>query len=149
MRWPEASDFTWGEPLGPPATWGRPGIVLVFNLECAGCVGRGIPFAKRLVAQHSGRLVVMALHTSRGHRQLDRDAVEPTLIRFAREFARLTFPVALDLDGRIAADWETEGTPHWLVFDREGALVRSVYGSQDNARTRLEYLVEELLGRPD
>ena len=122
--------------------------MMVFNLECAGCVGRGLPFLKRLARDYEGRLVIMALHTARGHRALDREAVEPTLVKFARDFARLPFPVALDIDGRVAAAWQTEGTPHWLAFDSRGELARSVYGSQDNARTRLEYLVEELVVGP-
>jgi len=46
-----------------------------------GCVPCGIPFMKRLYP---------------------RGQVEPQLIRFARDYARLPFPVALDLDGPVA-----------------------------------------------
>lgn len=135
-----------GEPLPPPDAWERPGLVMVFNLECAGCVSRGIPFLKRLHAAYAGRVHLMALHTSRGHRLLPREDVEPTLVKFARDFARLPFPVALDVSGDLARAWETEGTPHWLAFAPGGELLRSVYGSQENARTRLAYLLEEQAG---
>ena len=64
-------------------------------------------------------------------------------MKFARDFARLPFAVALDLDGAFAREWQTEGTPHWLAFAAGGELLRSVYGSQDNAQTRLEYLLTE------
>ena len=89
----------------------------------------------------------VAVHTSYGHRPLPREGVEPTLLRFVRDFARLPFPVALDLDGHFAQGWQTEGTPHWLAFAPGGALLRSVYGSQDNAQTRLEYLLAEWVAR--
>ncbi|MFC4427618.1 TlpA family protein disulfide reductase [Deinococcus navajonensis] len=147
MNWPALSDFVWGEPLAAPAIWTRPGLVMTFNLECPGCVSRGIPFLKRLSSEFGGAVHLLAVHTSFGHRQLPREEVEPTLLKFARDFARLPFPVALDLDGNFAQAWQTEGTPHWLAFAPGGALLRSVYGSQENAQTRLQYLLEEWAGR--
>jgi len=144
MSWPEAQDFVHGEPVPPPGAWRAPGLVMFFNLECAACVTRGIPFLKRLHREHDGTVTVVAVHTSRGHRELPREDVEPTLRHFAGSFAKLPFPVALDVNGSLAAHYGTEGTPHWLAFDREGRLVRSVYGSQENAQTRLAYLLDEL-----
>ncbi|THF69805.1 TlpA family protein disulfide reductase [Deinococcus sp. Arct2-2] len=143
MLWPAPSDFVHGEPVPPPAQWTRPGVVMTFNLECPGCVSRGIPFLKRLNAEFGERAEVLALHTSFGHRLLEREDVEPTLIRFAQNFARLPFPVALDVSGDLARAWHTEGTPHTLAFAAGGELLRSVYGSQENAQTRLWYLLEE------
>lgn len=143
--WPSADEWVWNGPLDAPTRWGKPGIVMAFNLECAGCIARGVPFLKRLAEEHGDRLQIALLHTAYGHRDLPREAVEPTVLRFAQSFARLPFPVALDVDGAMAERWGAEGTPHWFVFDRDGTLVRSVYGSQDNARTRLEYLAQELL----
>ncbi|WP_019588184.1 TlpA family protein disulfide reductase [Deinococcus apachensis] len=146
MDWPPPADFVYGEVLPPPTEWEKPGLVMVFNLECPACVSRGIPFLKRLHTEFGGRVELMALHTSRGHRLLAREDVEPTLVRFARDFARLPFPVALDLSGDLARAWETEGTPHWFAFAPGGGLLRSVYGSQENAQTRLQYLLEEQVG---
>ncbi|BDP42421.1 alkyl hydroperoxide reductase [Deinococcus aetherius] len=147
MNWPAPADFVHGEPLPPPGEWGRAGLVMVFNLECAACVSRGLPFLKRLHTEFGHRVELMALHTSRGHRLLPREDVEPTVTRFARDFARLPFPVALDVSGDLARAWGTEGTPHWFAFAPNGELVRSVYGSQENAQTRLAYLLEELAER--
>ncbi|MFD1729914.1 hypothetical protein ACFSC4_19455 [Deinococcus malanensis] len=84
---------------------------MTFNLECSGCVSRGIPFLKRLHAEFGSRVQLLAVHTSFGHRRLPREDVEPTLLKFSRDFARLPFPVALDLDGAFARHWRTEGTP--------------------------------------
>ncbi len=118
---------------------------MTFNLECAGCVSRGIPFLKRLHAEFGGKVNLRALHPSHGHRLLPREEVEPTLLKFARDFAQLPFAVALDVSGDLARTWQTEGTPHWLAFAPGGELLRSVYGSQENAQTRLHYLLEERL----
>lgn len=143
--WPRDQDWIWHGPLHAPSSWGKPGVVMTFNLECAGCISRGIPFLKRLASDHGERLQVALLHTAHGHRRLPRDQVEPQLLRFAGSFARLDLPIALDLDGDLAEAWGAEGTPHWFVFDAAGRLVRSLYGSQDGARTRLSYLTQELL----
>jgi hypothetical protein len=98
---------------------------------------------KRLTADRHD-LVRLMIHTSFGHKRYTREQVAPQLKHFAESFARLPFPVALDLDGSIAEHFEIGGTPHWLVFDERGEPVRSIYGSQDNAQTRLEYLLDEL-----
>lgn len=119
---------------------------MTFNLECPGCVSRGIPFLKRLHAEFGEQVQLLGVHTSFGHRLLAREDVEPTLVRFARTYAKLPFPVALDLRGEFARYWHTEGTPHWLAFAPGGPLLRSVYGSQENAQTRLQYLLEEWVG---
>lgn len=145
--WPAPQDFVHGPALAPPAAWARPGLVMTFNLECAGCVSRGIPFLKRLHAEFGDRVLLLAVHTSYGHRALPRGDVEPTLVKFVRDFARLPFAVALDLRGDFARAWHTEGTPHWLAFAPGGELLRSVYGSQEGAQTRLQYLLEEWAGR--
>ncbi len=145
LDWPSDADWVWRRPLPDPTRWGKPGIVMAFNLECAGCIARGIPFLKQLAAERGAGLQVALLHTSYGHRRLPRDKVEPQLVKFAESFARLEFPIALDVDGTRAQRWGADGTPHWFVFDRDGVPVRSVYGSQDNAQTRLEYLTQELL----
>lgn len=148
FTWP--SDFVVGTPT--PAPWALQGaapaatVVMFFNLECPGCVARGVPFIKRLVARAPGAVQGVLVHTSYGHRELERGEVAPTLVRFATDYAKVNMPVALDLDGALAQEWGVEGTPHWFVFDAAGELQRSLFGSQDNARTRLEYLVEELAG---
>ncbi len=149
LAWP--TEFVAGG--SPAAPWAAQGgahgaatLVMYFNLECPGCVSRGIPFIKRVAAESEGRVRTMLVHTAYGHRTLDREQVVPTLLRFVTDYARVGMPVALDLTGELARAWGVEGTPHWFVFDGAGRLRRSLFGSQDNARTRLEYLLEELTG---
>ncbi len=141
--WPD--DFVWRGPVAPPGAWGRPGLVMLFNLECAACMSRGVPLLKRLAAEHGEALQLVMVHTAYGHREHPREELTAAITRFARDFARLEIPIALDLDGSLAVDWGAEGTPHWLVYDARGALARSIYGSQENAQTRLAYLLEELV----
>ncbi len=143
LHWPD--DWVWGEAAAAPAAVAVPTIVMFFNLECPACVSRAVPFLKRLHREHGAGLAGALVHTALGRRRLERDDVVPTLKRFAGEFAKLPYPVALDLTGELASSWGVEGTPHWFVFDAAGELVRSVYGSQENAQTRLEYLLEEVV----
>lgn len=138
--------FVWLERPALPSEERKPGLVLFFNLECAGCVARAIPYLKRIMRDHGDKLEAIAVHTSYGHRDYPEESVVPQIQRFARDYARLAVPVALDLDGALARAWGVEGTPHWLVFDSDGQLIRSIFGSQENAVTRLDYLLEELLG---
>jgi len=140
MIWPH--DFL-AETLAEPKTWGQAGLVMFFNLECPGCVSRGIPVLKRLDKDYP-ELKIMLIHTAFGHKHYSRDEVVPTLKQFAENFAKLSFPIALDLDGSIAKHYEAAGTPHWLLFSKEGKLIKSLFGSQDNTQNRLEYALESL-----
>jgi thiol-disulfide isomerase/thioredoxin len=145
VLWP--TDFVWKEPLAEPSMWGKPGVVMFFNLECPGCVSRGLPFLKRLYQEHVEALTIMLIHTAFGHKHYPRDEVVPTLQHFAKSFAKLPFPIALDLDGKLAEHYQAAGTPHWLVFNQQGELIKSMFGSQENTQTRLEYVLEEV-GKP-
>lgn len=135
--------------VGPHPEPASATLVLFFNLECPGCVARAVPFVKRLGATHGAGVEARLVHTGLGHRDLEREQVVPTLVHFATDYARLEAPVALDLSGDLAREWGIEGTPHWFVFDAAGRLRRSVFGSQDNARTRIDYLLTELSGAPE
>ena len=146
--WPKENDFVWKDAVAEPSSWDKPGIVMFFNLECPGCVSRGVPFLKKLARGFEDELVILMIHTLFGHKVYARDEVVPTLTHFAENFATIPFPIALDLKGDIAESWEVLGTPHWLLF-AEGELVRSIFGSQDNAQIRLEYTLAELLETSD
>ncbi len=98
---------------------------------------------KKLYQDYRDKLVMTLIHTSFGHKHYTRDEVLPTLTHFADSFAKLPFPVALDLEAELAEHYRIAGTPHWLVFQDE-AIIRSLFGSQDNTQQRLEYLFEEL-----
>lgn len=141
--WP--TEFVWGDAIADSRELRKPAIAMFFNLECPACVTRGIPFLKRLREEFGEKLAVFVIHTSYGHKLFERDEVLPTLLHFSEKFAKLPYSVALDLDGKIAESWQALGTPFWIVFNKDGDLVRSIYGSQGGAQTRLEYLLDELV----
>lgn len=145
MPWP--ADFIWKDPLVAPEHQCNVCLVMFFNLECPGCVSRGVPLLKRWTTHYGDTLNALLIHTAYGHRYFPRDEVTPSLIHFAQRFARIDIPIALDLDGSLAKAWTVEGTPHWFLFAANGELDRSIYGSQGNAETRLEYGLEALLGK--
>ena len=113
--WP--TTFAWRGPVAEPTSWGKPGLVMVFNLECAACISRGIPLLKRLAADYGDRLVPLLVHTTYGHRPVEPERVASTARHFAESFARLEVPIAIDPDEGLARAWGVEGTPHWFVFD--------------------------------
>lgn len=55
-------------------------------------------------------------------------------------------PVALDLSGDLTRAYALAGTPYTLALAAGGEVLRSVYGSQNNAQMRLEYLLAEPTG---
>ena len=40
--------------------------------------------------------------------------------------------------------YEAGGTPHWVLIDADGVIRKSIFGSMDGARQRLDYALEEL-----
>ncbi len=44
--------------------------------------------------------------------------------------------------------YEAGGTPHWVLIDTEGIIRKSIFGSMDGARQRLDYALEELFPSP-
>jgi hypothetical protein len=117
-------------------------MALAFNLECAGCVGRAVPWLKRLAPRVGDRAVLLAVHTAYGHRALPRAQVAPQVPATppSSRRCRSRWPSTSTAAGR-EANGCGQGTPHWFVWDAQGRLERSVYGSQENALTRLGYTV--------
>lgn len=143
QAWP--TDWLGGVSVADPTDWVRPGLVLVFHVGCAGCVSRAVPFLLEAARAYADRLELVAVHSALGRSPTARERVAWTLDRFAHA-AGLEVPVALDLDGAWAEAEGAEGTPHWFAYAPGGGRVRSVFGSQENALTRLRYLLDELAG---
>ena len=118
VSWPAEGEFVQGPAVPRPALWTRPGLVMFFNLECPSCISRGVPFLKRLHAEFGERATVLAVHTSRGHRLLPLEDVQPQLTRFVQHYARLPFPVQRGVN--VSETGVSIGSSVRFVNDRAG-----------------------------
>lgn len=118
-----------------------PLLVLFFNIKCLGCVGRAIPLAYDYSKEFEN-LKVAAIHTSFGKEVVTKDDIKGI---FTTD--ELPIPIYFDIDKSNYERFECEGTPHWLLFNKDGTLFRSFYGSQDGAQTRLMYALDELVNQ--
>ena len=117
---------------------GKPLLVLFFNIQCLGCVGRAIPLAYDFL-QEFGGLSVVAIHTAFGKEEVGKEDI---LGIFTSN--ELPYPIYFDIGKTNYEKFECEGTPHWLLIDKEGKISKSFFGSQEGAQTRLVYALEEL-----
>ena len=117
---------------------GKPLLILFFNIQCLGCVGRAIPLAYDYL-QEFNNLNVVAIHTTFGKETVTKDDIVD--IFTSKE---LPFPIYFDIEKTNYEKFECEGTPHWILLDKDGNVSKSIFGSQDGSQTRLIYALEEL-----
>lgn len=122
---------------------GKPRLVLFFNIQCLGCVGRAIPLAYDYL-QEFENLNVVAIHTAFGKEVVTKDDI--INIFTSKE---LPYPIYFDIEKTNYEKFECEGTPHWILMDKEGNVTRSIFGSQDGSQNRLIYALEELTKEPE
>ena len=117
-----------------------PLLLLFFNIQCLGCVGRAIPLAYSYLQEFNG-LNVVAIHTTFGKEEVGKNDI--LNIFTSRELA---FQIYFDIGKINYEKFECEGTPHWILIDSSGNVSRSFFGSQEGAQNRLIYALEELTG---
>lgn len=119
---------------------GKPLLILFFNIQCLGCVGRAIPLAYDFLQEFEG-LNVAAIHTTFGKEKVTKEDIFN--IFTTRE---LPYPIYFDIGKSNYEKFECEGTPHWVLLDQSGKINKSFFGSQEGAQTRLVYALEEIIG---
>jgi hypothetical protein len=105
--------------------------VEVFQMLCPGCVSHGLPQASRIASTFTAdKVAVIGLHSVFEHHA----AMTPTALRaFLHEY-RIRFPVAIDQPGargpmpRTMDEWQLEGTPTLILFDRAGQMRARHFG---------------------
>jgi hypothetical protein len=110
---------------------GRVLAVEVFQMLCPGCVTHGLPQAGRIATTFApDRVAVIGLHSVFEHHE----AMTPVALRaFLHEY-RIRFPVAVDQPGkhnpmpRTMEEWQLEGTPTLVLFDRQGQMRARHFG---------------------
>ncbi|HEY0897397.1 MAG TPA: hypothetical protein VGE15_12645, partial [Sphingobacteriaceae bacterium] len=119
-----------------------PLLILFFYLGCPGCIGRAIPFANQMAYEHQDRISVLGIHSNfEGPEYTDDEIIENLRSLHVR------FPVFRD-SGLAATfhEYRAAGTPHWILVDRGGQVIRSIFGSDPNrALLWLDYAITEQL----
>lgn len=117
-------------PLSLVALRGKIVMLTAFQMLCPGCVAEGVPQAQRVAATFkSSDVAVIGLHSVFEHH----DAMGPNALRaFLHEY-KIRFPVGVDApDGtglpHTMRNYDFQGTPTTLLYDREGQLRRHVFG---------------------
>lgn len=117
---------------------GAPLLIFFFNLGCAGCRGRAVPYSIRFSELYP-ELQIVGIHTNfKGVDYL------PGQIGIFLFKAGVTYPVFQDQDRQTYEKYHVEGTPHWLLINSEGVLLKSIFGSMGNAIHRLDYSLTEI-----
>ena len=59
-------------------------------------------------------------------------------------YFKLNYPIYADQEKATYEMFKAEGTPHWVLIDAEGKIVKSIFGSMGNSKQRLLYAIQEL-----
>lgn len=117
---------------------GRPVLVLIYNNQCLGCNGRAVPLAYEFQQEFDG-LQVLGIHTNFGTQQTTEQDIKSIFT-----IDELPFPIYLDRGHTVYDQFNSEGTPQWLLITREGQLYRSIFGSQSGSQNRLMYALQDV-----
>ena len=113
-------------------------LIIIYNNACLGCTGRAIPLAHELNLAHPS-LALVGIHSNFGPNAVDEEAIKS--IFTSKE---VPFPIYIDENHVVYDQFQSEGTPQWLLINSSGQLVRSIFGSQEGAQNRLALALEEL-----
>lgn len=117
---------------------GKPLLIIIYNNQCLGCTGRAIPLAYEYQQEYPN-LQVVGIHSI-----FNRKPVTEEDIKSIFTTKELPFPIYLDQEHKVYDQFESEGTPQWLLVTSEGYLYRSIFGSQLGAQNRLMYALDAL-----
>jgi thioredoxin-related protein len=54
------------------------------------------------------------------------------------------FPIYRDLNNTLYEKLRCEGTPHWIFMDGQGKVIHSLFGSQDGAKLKISFAIDEM-----
>ncbi|MDF1695276.1 MAG: TlpA disulfide reductase family protein [Saprospiraceae bacterium] len=120
---------------------GKPLLVLFFSLGCPGCLGRAIPYANRIVYENEAQINVVGIHTN-----FEGIDIPKAKFERAKDEFYMRFPFYKDKNyDTTFLNYGAGGTPHWLLVDKNGKLIYSIFGSDpNNALLRLDLKMKEL-----
>ena len=118
---------------------GKPLVLVIYNNACIGCTGRAIPLAYDY-QQNNDAIQVIGIHSNFGNAEVTKEDIKSIFTS-----GEVPFPIFLDKDHTVYDQFDSEGTPQWILITGEGKLYRSVFGSQEGAQNRLSYAIEALI----
>jgi hypothetical protein len=130
------------EPITLARLKGKVIVAVAFQMLCPGCVEHGLPQAKRLRERFNpNQVAVLGLHTVFEHHAV----MTPAALEVFMHEYRWPFPVGIDMadaDGipKTMADYQMQGTPTLLLFDRAGRLRRHYFGRPDDILVAAEIM---------
>lgn len=113
-------------------------LILFYNNNCLGCTGRALPLAYKMKQEFKG-LKVIGIHSNFNTVVTKKEILNVFISK------ELPFPIYIDEGHKVYDLYECEGTPHWVIINKDGELFRSFFGSQQNAQTRMWYALNELI----
>jgi len=117
---------------------GKAILAIIYNNQCLGCTGRAIPLAYQLQKENVG-VQVVGIHSNFTHTKVTENDIKSIFT-----IEELPFPIFLDEGHLVYDQFDSQGTPQWLLITKEGRLFRSIFGSQEGAQNRLFYALEQL-----
>ncbi|MFB9052155.1 TlpA family protein disulfide reductase [Formosa undariae] len=115
-------------------------LLIIYNNDCLGCTGRAIPLAYEF-QQTFPTIQVIGIHADFKNRTGTKENIKSVFTS-----GEIPFPIYIDADHLVYDQFKSEGTPQWILISEEGKLFRSIFGSQANAKNRLFYALESLIG---
>ena len=117
---------------------GKPLLIIIYNNQCLGCTGRAIPLAYEFQNEYKN-IQVLGIHTNHNNAKITESAIKSIFT-----LDEIPFPIYLDHGRTVYDQFQSEGTPQWVLIQEDGTLFRSIFGSQEGAQNRLMYSLEEM-----
>ena len=114
-------------------------LIIIYRNQCLGCAGRAIPLANDFQNEFK-ELQVIGIHTNFGKEKTTKEEVGSIF----RE-DKFPFPIYVDEKHEVFDQFESQGTPQWLIITPDKILYRSIFGSQTGEQNRIKYSLEALL----
>lgn len=121
----------------------KPLLIIIYNNQCLGCTGRAIPLAYEYQKKYK-ELQVIGIHSN-----FNSSKVTEIDIKSIFTIDELPFPIYIDELHEVYDQFNSEGTPQWILITPNKELHRSMFGSQKNTQNRLGYAIEDLLNLED
>jgi len=105
-------------------------LILIYHNQCLGCTGRAIPLAYNFQKKHDG-IQVIGIHTNPRKVNITEEEIKSIFT-----IDEIPFPIYIDIGSQVYHQFQSEGTPQWVLVNKNGVVQRSIFGSQENSVTK-------------